>query len=174
MTRLLPFMILAFLVSCEAMPVRAIRQPVLVPVLHEQEEKYQHVGTWGFQAQGVHEQVPNGLIVDGASVPRFAWCFMSPDGLHRAAALAHDWTYILRGHLRNGVVLTREQADQQFYDHMIECGIERWRAGTAYRCVRLGGWAAWNSLESPIILPVDPNLMASPHRKRLIPHLYAR
>ena len=45
--------------------------------------------------------IPEGFVYDGATVPRWLWTLigMTPDGLHRAAALMHDWMYAHRGFL---------------------------------------------------------------------------
>lgn len=84
--------------------------------------------------------VPAGFEHDGASVPRVVWTLsgLVPDGLIRAAALAHDYVY--RGNVRS---LTRRQADAMLHDLMVEAGISRWRAYVAWAGVRVGGWAAW-------------------------------
>src|SRR5690606_37335397 len=48
--------------------------------------------------------VPAGFEHDGASVPRLLWTLSgaAPDGLHRAAALVHDFNYRHRGRLPRG------------------------------------------------------------------------
>lgn len=150
----------------------AVRQPLLVPIQHEGLERYQLVKPWSFSVQGLDVGVPVGLVVDGASVPRAVWSFMPPDGLHRAGAFAHDFAYLHQGRL-NGVTLTREQVDQVFYNLMVEAGVRPRRAGIAYRAVRLFGQSAWNSVEEPLILPVD--LYQAPSRKAVprIRHLYS-
>lgn len=198
MTRLLPILAMLTLASCRTGPplpnlypveIRMdaesayiydtlllrmpVKQPLLVPIEHDGREQYQLVKPWSFVANGHEQQVPVGLVVDGASVPRAVWSFMPPDGLHRAGAFAHDWTYINRGHI-DGVTLTREQTDQLFYNLMVEAGVSPSRAGIAYRAVRLAGWRAWDSIETPTILPVDlysaPRRTGKPSRT---PHIYA-
>lgn len=149
--------------------VMPIKQPLLVPIQHEGQERYQLVRPW---SEYGHE-IPVGLVVDGASVPRWAWSFMPSDGLHRAAALFHDWLYINRGHLPDGFTYTKEYADNAFYNLMVEAGVSPRRAGVAYRAVRLFGQSAWDSIEEPLILPVD--LYQAPARKAgpRIGHLYS-
>lgn len=149
-------------------------QPILIPILHGGKERYQVAREWSFNRFGHVQRVPMGLVVDGASVPRPAWFFMPPDGLHRRAALAHDWTYLHHGVLSHELVLNRSQADDMFYDFMIESGIHKWRAGTAYRCVRLGGWAAWNSKDDLVVLPVEQDRLMARKKFTMFAHLYAR
>jgi hypothetical protein len=154
------------------------RQPVLVPVIYQQRERYQLLTPpWSFtDIRGKEEEVPVGLIVDGASVPRSVWWFMPPDGLHRAAALAHDWGYANRGRLLNGNVLTRAECDHMFYNLMRELGVGKFRASTAYNGVRLGGWHAWNGSDGkPDILPPYqlPRLLAKPKGPLDSRHIYA-
>lgn len=151
-------------------------QPLLLPIKYKGAEDYQLFENWTVTVNGVDYTIPAGLVVDGASVPRACWFFMPPDGLHRGAALFHDWSYINRGNFTRGPPLTRLQTDEAFYNLMIEAGVSPARAGIAYRGVRLGGWAAWASIESPIILPVDRHRMSAP---RFLPvrtpfsHIYA-
>lgn len=152
-------------------------QPLLFPIRYQGEELYQNFEDWTVTVNGQDIKVPAGLVVDGASVPRACWFFMPPDGLHRGAALFHDWSYINRGcNLTRGPPLTRKETDEAFYNLMIEAGVSPNVAGIAYRGVRLGGWAAWASRESPLILPVDRHRMATPHfllPRTRFSHLYA-
>lgn len=146
-------------------------QPLMVPVLYEGKDCYQVVETWHCYA---HE-IPKGLIVDGASVPRWAWTFMPPDGLHRAAALYHDWIYLNKGVLPDTTTYSRAQADKCFFELMIECGVSERRAKIAYEGVRLGGWAVWNRpKEPPVILPVENRMgTQNPKPRNFLSHLYA-
>lgn len=165
------------LAGCQTSPVpqkatSGFSQPILTPVLYGGEEKYQVSKAWTCYG----ETIPEGLLVDGASVPRPAWWFMPPDGVHRAAALYHDWAYINRGKLRNGTVLTRYQSDLAFYNLMIKGGITPARAGTAYNAVRGFGWQEWNKLYvGPTIIPVQSVVLAKkPQRKTFLTrHIYA-
>lgn len=87
--------------------------------------------------------VPEGFIYDGASVPRLAWSFMPPDGLHRAAALVHDFLYVHLGRMAHRTY-TRAEADKIFYLIMRDSGVSYFRAKAAYLAVRAGGWTYWN------------------------------
>lgn len=178
MTRLLAFLSILSLVSCEASPFRlGAKQPLLIPVKHNGGEAYQVIRKDSFARKGCTAEIPEGLIVDGASVPRAAWCFMSPDGLHRRAALCHDVAYGLKGEFQTWS-LTRKEADEMFYDFMVEDGVSRFRAGTAYNAVRVGGWLPWrNSSGQLIVIPVadDQHRFSAgmPRKRTLIRHLYA-
>jgi len=95
---------------------------------------------WVVHWRGWTIPVPEGFQHDGASVPRLAWTFsgLTPDGLIRAAALAHDFAY--RGFVPG---MTRREADVMLYDLMVEAGISRPRAYVAWLGVRTGGWLSW-------------------------------
>lgn len=103
--------------------------------------------------------IPAGFICDGASVPKILWHFMLPDGLHRAAALVHDFLYEYRGKLPIGSYqrLTgnkweiidaqweRRHADKMFARILRESNVSKFKRRNAYRAVRAGGWTYWNS-----------------------------
>lgn len=179
----LPFLLLCCLAlsSCRVTLLRggakapvAARQPLMVPVLHNGVEKYQVIRRDQFTRHGHTEEIPKGLIVDGASVPRSVWWFMPPDGLHRRAALCHDIPYALKGRFATWT-MTRKQTDEMFYDFMIEDGVSKFRAGVAYRAVRMGGQRPWdNSPGRLTIAPVDDDtrLSARTQRPMTTRHLY--
>lgn len=161
--------------SCQSAPIPksspAITQPVLIPIKYEGQERYQVIRAWDWSWRGHHEKAPLGVVVDGASVPRPAWFFMPPDGLHRAAALAHDMAYIHRGRMPSGWVLSRPEADAMFYDLMLQGGVGETRAKIAYAAVRVGGWVEWRRpYQGPVILPVQQPFTA----KRKTPFVFGR
>lgn len=98
-----------------------------------------------------------GFEYDGASVPRIAQFLtgISSDGLHRAAALVHDYLY--RNHKisiytqkDNGSSwnhasrkFSRSEADEIFYRIMLESGVPTVRAKLMYAAVRAFGWRHW-------------------------------
>jgi hypothetical protein len=149
------------------------QQPILLPVVFGEAEHYQLAAPWSFRYRDHIEEVPEGLVVDGASVPRAVWSFMPPDGLHRGAALAHDWLYSRKGRLSNGDTLTRPECDCVFYSRMVDAGVSKWRAGVAYRAVRMGGWLPWSrSSGQPTVLPVLLSHISN-RRHFINVHLYA-
>ena len=86
------------------------------------------------------------FIHDGASVPRLFWSVsgLAPDGLHRAAALIHDFLYACRGRTKRRMY-SRKECDQIFMRVMKESGCNSYRVKIAYLAVRMGGWSYWNS-----------------------------
>lgn len=142
--------LLSLLVSCSS-PKGYVKQPDLIPILYQGNECYQLRQDWYRDKY----KVPKRLVIDGASVPRVAWIFMPPDGLHRPASLWHDWLYINRGTLPEGLNYTKEFADAEFYTIMRECGVSKTRASIAYRAVKHFGHKAWNSIEDPIFIPLE-------------------
>lgn len=151
-----------------------MRQPALIPILRDGVERYQLLYDWAFWWKGASFVVPGGLIIDGASVPRLMWPFMPPDGLHRGAALAHDYLYILRGRSFYGHRFNKAEADLVFYGLMREAGITDRKAYTAYAAVKWFGWPAWLSEEDPIIEEIPLSAPQSNVQKsRITRHLYA-
>ena len=145
------------------------RQPLLVPIRAPGDDPlYRVVQPWRYdwELRGWPPQrltVPRGFEMDGASVPRLLWTFtgITPDGLHRAAAVAHDFIYRYSGHLPMGAHIfhcqgkgwrdtghlwTREEADRLFARILRECGVSKFRRRIMYLGVRLGGWRSWKSL----------------------------
>ena len=74
-----------------------------------------------------------GFKTDLASVPRVLRSFVSINGIHRRAAVLHDWLY-------NKKMYTRKECDQIFKIALIECGCSTFVANTMYLGVRAGGW----------------------------------
>lgn len=94
--------------------------------------------------------VPEGFLCDGASSPRFLWTLtgFTRDGMHRAAALVHDWLYHNKGwthgyeHL-DGDQLSRKECDRMFFLILRHYGVSDWKARGAYAAVRAFGWIYW-------------------------------
>lgn len=95
--------------------------------------------------------IPQGFVYDGASVPRFLWSIvgLGIDGLHRAAALVHDYLYENQGRISGigayGFAFTRKQSDVLFRDMMRRDKIANHRVWLAYKGVRLFGKKVWNN-----------------------------
>jgi hypothetical protein len=82
--------------------------------------------------------IPERFQSDGASVPRFLWDTITPAIEPRTlrAAIVHDYIY------RNAPSgWTRLEADELFYDFMVEDGFPKFKAGVAYYGVRWFGGA---------------------------------
>lgn len=82
--------------------------------------------------------VPNGFRYDGATVPRVVWTLIGflPDGIHRAAALVHDYLYETKE-------FNRVYADKLFLTMLKESGVKSWHANLAYVTVRIFGNLYW-------------------------------
>lgn len=88
--------------------------------------------------------VPSGFESDGCSVPEFLWDSVSPqiDPRTLRAAIVHDYLY------RNALPgWTRKDADELFYDFMVEDGMPKFKAGIAYYGVRWFGSTNWKELD---------------------------
>jgi hypothetical protein len=101
--------------------------------------KYVLTENYNFTVRGLTYLIRKGFKWDGASVPRFAWSFLRPDGRIRAASLVHD--YIYAKHKALGI--TRHIADSLFYEMMLDAGIPKYKAYTAYYAVRWFGGSHW-------------------------------
>lgn len=154
-----------------------MKQPLLIPILVRGLERYQNFEGYRYELLGITETVPEGMIVDGASVPRIAWWFMPPDGLHRAAALPHDDIYGRRGRMPSGRKIKRIEADKLLYSRMREAGCHRFRCEVVYYAVRAFGWYAWmTSKGQPQVLPVinaAPTICPKVKKNPFQRHIYA-
>ena len=89
--------------------------------------------------------VPAGFKSDGCSVPRAFWSIVCPsiDPRTLRAAIVHDYIY------RSSITgWTRLEADELFYDFMVEDGFPKFKAGLAYYGVRWFGCGSWRGAES--------------------------
>jgi hypothetical protein len=112
--------------------------------------------SWGFELHGkeLWPEIKAGFQYDGASVPRIVWTLIGflPDGIHRPAALIHDWLYVgdllpdgRRQRLVGGEMFTynRKLADQLFLKALQHVGVKSWHARLAYLAVRGFGNFYW-------------------------------
>lgn len=89
--------------------------------------------------------VPKNFITDGASCPQILWALCAPmAGPQAEAAVLHDYLYSKDCTLP----YTRKQADDIFYDAMIDNGTSKARACLIHRGVRLGGAKSWKACHS--------------------------
>ena len=82
--------------------------------------------------------VPAGFRTDFASVPRLFWRVVPPWGRYSPAAAVHDYLYATGQ-------MSRRDADVVFYDKMIALGVNKAKAWTMYRAVRMFGGLAWRN-----------------------------
>lgn len=90
--------------------------------------------------KGKEITVPYGFESDGCSVPRILWGIISP-AIHPEtirASLVHD--YIYRTHPEGW---TKDEADELFYDLLVEDGFSKVKAYAAYKGVDWFGGSAW-------------------------------
>lgn len=80
--------------------------------------------------------VPTGFKTDFASVPRFFWRVIPPDGQYAQASVLHDFLY-------NRKIRPRLECDQIFLESMEVLGVTWWKRKVMYRAVRLFGWVAF-------------------------------
>ena len=98
--------------------------------------------------------VPRGFQYDGASVPRWVWSVIGflPDGIHRPAALIHDYLYAHEG-IVPGLDVGANKECTIYYDRMFadnclrslmrDVGIKSWHIKTVYWAVRTFGGTYW-------------------------------
>ena len=84
--------------------------------------------------------VPKGLEVDFASIPRYLWWLLPPDGQYSQAATMHDFLYKSRKDLTfAGIKRSQKECDQLFLEAMIDLGVGVFARQSMYRAVRLFG-----------------------------------
>jgi hypothetical protein len=96
--------------------------------------------------------VPAGFVTDLASVPRWAWTLVPPDGPWVKAAIVHDFLYATGGTgkwKRHPAAITRPQpysrleADGIMREAMENRGVSWLSRNLIYTAVRLGGASGW-------------------------------
>lgn len=136
-----------------------MEQPIIIPINASQ---YRLLADYRYEWDGPRGRhlivVPSGAVTDGASVPRILWSLtgITPDGLHRPAAIVHDWLYDHAGRIEtliradgsdqwnpSSVPWSRYDADRIFARILREVGVSRIRRRLMYRGVRVGGWWPW-------------------------------
>ncbi len=90
--------------------------------------------------------VRSSFMTDGASVPRFAWSYMSPfAGVHVPAVILHDALYAT--HFED-----RKFCDKILREALESLGVRKSKAWLVYQSVRAGGAWAWKNHEPPFWL----------------------
>lgn len=142
--------------------IPAFKQPVLTQVSDRDfrlVEDYEYY--WIHENTLYKIVVPAGFVTDIASVPRPAWGFILPTGLHTAAAVLHDFLY--RTNKPSGLTKysyyfrfkddhwedisyhqwSRKDCDRLFIRVMREAGTAKWKRRLMFLSVRLAGWWGW-------------------------------
>jgi hypothetical protein len=103
-----------------------------------------------------------GFVTDLASVPRWAWILVPPDGPWVKAAIIHNYLYATGGigRWKKGQVTitrpepyTRLEADQIMREAMANRGIGWFKRKLIYLAVRIGGQSAWRRNQENFVTP---------------------
>jgi hypothetical protein len=96
--------------------------------------------------------VPKGFVTDLASIPRWAWDILPPDGPWAKAAVIHDFLYYTHGTgvwdkhpstLTRSQPYTRAEADWILRDAMRDRCVGVMSRNIIYLAVRVGGEGGW-------------------------------
>ena len=96
--------------------------------------------------------VPAGFVTDLASIPRFAWILLPPDGPWVKGAVIHDFLYATRGSgkwkkhppaISRAIPYTRSEADAILREALENRGVGWLRRQVIWLAVRLGGGRGW-------------------------------
>lgn len=82
--------------------------------------------------------VPIGFVTDLASIPRFLWTTVRPEGRYAYAAMVHDYLYWTQDR-------SREEADEIFRIAMGDSKVDGWKITAIYQLVRMAGQSAWDN-----------------------------
>lgn len=116
---------------------------------------------WGLQRPLTYSQgdkgetitVPAGFVTDLASVPRWAWTLVPPDGPWVKAAIIHDYLYATAGtgiwkkhpaSITRSSPYSRLEADRIMREAMENRGVPALFRNLIYLAVRFGGGPDWN------------------------------
>jgi hypothetical protein len=96
--------------------------------------------------------VPPGVVTDLASIPRWAWVLLPPDGPWVKAAIIHDFLYATEGDGRAWNrdpsispvrVFTRAESDAILLEAMVNRHVSWFQRTVIYLAVRIGGCLGW-------------------------------
>lgn len=96
--------------------------------------------------------VPPGFPTDLASIPRWAWTLLPPDGPWVKAAVIHDYLYSTGGtgeiwgrpsSIADSVTYDRMQCDRIMLEAMADRGVDAFRRTVIYLALRAFGWIGW-------------------------------
>lgn len=95
---------------------------------------------------GLNLIIPEGFSTDFASIPRFLWSFLPPQGYGTSASVLHDYMYRnrpLQSRFSVGpkarLGIERYIADKVFEENLLSSGMKKWQAKIMYWAVRLFG-----------------------------------
>ena len=96
--------------------------------------------------------VPPGFVTDLASIPRWAWIVLPPDGPWVKGAVIHDFLYatcgtgVWKNHptaITRSAPYSRREADAILREALENRGVDRLRRTIIWLAVRLGGASGW-------------------------------
>lgn len=96
--------------------------------------------------------VPKGFVTDLASIPRWAWVLLPPDGPWVKAAIVHDFLYATGGtgiwkkhstSIAPPIEYSRKDADLILREAMENRGVGPFKRAIIYAAVRFGGAGGW-------------------------------
>lgn len=73
-------------------------------------------------------RVPAGFVTDLASIPRWLWSLIPPDGKYAKAAIVHDYLY-------TQAIGTKSYADDIFLEAMTVLGVPTWKRKVMHTAV---------------------------------------
>lgn len=100
---------------------------------------YKFIGDLSFENEEFKITIKDGLLTDGASIPRSVWSIIGCPltGKYVGSSLIHDGLYSCGE-------LTRLESDQIFLDMLEHNGVGFIKRYTMYHAVRLGGQVSWD------------------------------
>ena len=87
-------------------------------------------------------QIEAGFITDFMSSDYISFMLPRYSSYTARASCMHDYLY--KDQAINGIEVTKYEADQMFYNGMIEDGTSKWKAKLAYYGVKFGAKKVWN------------------------------
>ena len=94
---------------------------VVQPIDKDKFRVYEDYHYWGIC-------VPKGFTTNGADIPRILWSLFPPNSPESLSAVViHDYMCAKIG------VFTYKEADEMFYEAMIEIGVSKWKAKLFYK-----------------------------------------
>jgi hypothetical protein len=102
--------------------------------------------------------VPAGFVTDLASIPRWAWAVLPPDGPWAKAAVVHDYLYYTQGtgiwkshpaSITRTKPYSREESDWVLRDAMEDRGVGVFARNVIWSAVRVGGQNGWDNEPGP-------------------------
>ncbi len=121
---------------------------IAIPVREdERPARWETLEPLNFWSEKFHKNyvVPKGFYTDLASVPRTPLLWLLAGGRANAAAVVHDWLY------RNGCqfkqIGSRQEADDVFFEAMVDTKVPLWRAWAMFTAVKCFGGRFYNGQE---------------------------